>query len=301
MSFYRFGSTNKGVLIGARKAVTFPADAPVDPVITPLPLDQRLVVTGHSIPDSIFKPEAQTAIGLLGGTAQIWSATGPAASAQFRWNNRFAGPDEVRGLMEAGDADYDAFLGIEGYGGNYDDGRFSVREHITWSAGHAQAVLWHSLAHSAGCVRSFYGNFWRNAIPVEAPAFDAGWRAAQILEKPYWDGLIDYVNANKAAGSPTMQLVPWLEVMCAVYDAIQSGTVTGVVMGDFFGDNVHPVTNPGKWVMMATMLAVVYRRHPDDLPANAGTGVSISTGLAAQLRPIVWATCLATARTGLAP
>lgn len=294
MSFFRVGDTGLIFSPSGAMVLTLPA-APIEQ----LPLEQRLVVTGHSIPDSIFKNEAVNAIGLMGGTAQIWSSTGPAASALFRWTNRPASPDEVRGLMEADGASYDAFIGIEGYGGSYEEGRQSVRQHVTWSDAHGHAVLWHDLAYSAGCTNIFYGNFWRDAIPTGSPVFDSGWRAAQNLEKPYWDALIDYVNSNKATGSPNMRLIPWLEVFMAVYDAIDAGTVTGVTMGSFFSDHVHPETNEGRWLMMATMLSVVYQRHPDELPSNAGSGVSIDAGLAAQLRPIVWSTCVATNRSGL--
>lgn len=264
--------------------------------ITPLPLNLRFVVTGHSIPDAIVRTPLAEAITAMGGTAQKWTATGPHVTAQWRWNNPVTTgtPDNVKALMEAGGAAYDAFLGIEAHGGNY-GGRASVQEHITWSDAYGYAVLWHNLAASTGA-QTYYANFWRND-PSET--FGSDWRAAQDSEIPLWDAIIDHVNANKAAGTPTMRLVPWLQVWCAVYDAIQAGTVTGVTMGAFFSDDVHPDTNAGRWLQLATLLAVVWRRHPDELPAAASSLATISSGLAAQLRPIVWNTCLSTARTGL--
>lgn len=59
-------------------------------------------------------------------------------------------------------------------------------------------------------------------------------------------------------------------------------------MPDFFIDSVHINTPEGRWVQIATILAVVYHRHPDELPANAGSLANISPALAAQLRPIIW-------------
>ena len=268
------------------------------PAITPEPLNQRLIVTGHSIPDAFVRVPLADAISAMGGTIQRWSSTGPYATAQFRWTNRPVNPDEVRGLMEAGGASYDALVGIEAHGGSYGSPpRASVQEHITFSDAYGYALLWHNLAASTGA-QTHYMNFWRNDT---AEVFGASWRAAQDIEMPLWNGIVDHVNANRAGGTPTMRLVPLLQVFCAVYDAIQAGTVTGITMPDLFFDDVHQNTPVGRWVSIATLLAVVYRRHPDELPANAGTQANISTGLAAQLRPIVWATCLALPRTGLAP
>jgi hypothetical protein len=297
MSFYRVGDT--GILFSQDGPLsvdfsTGPVD-PVDPTITPLALDSRLIVTGHSIPDAIVQGPLQAAIGSMGGTSQIWSSTGPYATAGWRWDNRPVNPHEVRGLMEAPGAAYDIFLGIEAHGGTY-DGRASVATHIEYSDAYGYATLWHNLAASTGA-QTHYANFWRND---PALLFGGAWRAAQDLEVPLWDGIIDYVNANKAGGTPTMRLVPWLQVFCAVYDGIQSGAVTGVTMGQFFEDDVHNNTPMGRWLAIATLLAVAYRRHPDTLPANAGVNANISEALAAQLRPIVWSTCLATTRTGLA-
>lgn len=297
MSYYQVGDV--GLIFGPSGLLKVIGAPVVGPEIAPFPLSTRLVITGHSISDNIAKGQLQSAISAMGGTSAIFSSTGPFASAQVRWVDDHAAPIAVRAAMEAPGAAYDAFLGIEAYGGSYEEGRSSVLTHITWSDAFGYALLWHNLAHSAGCTRSYYGNFWRNGIPEGAPVFDAAWRAAQELEKPYWHQIIDYVNANKAAGSPPMHLVPWLEVFCAVYDGIQSGAVTGIVMGDLFSDQVHISATVGSWVQLATVLAVIYHRHPDTLPAS-GLSAPIPEVLAAQLRPIIWSTCLGTPRTGLA-
>jgi hypothetical protein len=199
--------------------------------------------------------------------------------------------------MQANGASYDLFLGIEAHGGSY-GGRASVQEHITWSNANRYALLWHDLAASTGA-QTFYANFWRDD---PARRFDAAWRSSQDIEAPLWDGIIDYVNVNRARETPPMILLPWLQVFMAVYDAIGTGAVTGVSMAEFFTDNVH-TSSLGQWLQMATMMAVMYRQHPNHLSnvvslQFSGTQ-SISPDLAAQLRPIVWATCRGTLRTGL--
>lgn len=307
MSFFQVGTT--GILISQddplRVVDLSPAVEP--PAIEPLPLNQRLVITGHSIPDAVARTPLADAISAMGGVIQRWSSTGPYASARFRWENRLESPDEVRGLMEAPGASYDAFIGIEAHGGVFTVGsdpvgRASVQTNTTQYAApepadaYAYALLWHDLAASTGA-QTHYMSFWRNDPPQ---VFGADWRAAQVPEMPLWDGIVDYVNANKAAGTPAMRLIPLLSVFCAVYDAIQLGTVTGISMGDLFSDDVHPESGVGRWLMLATILSVVYRRHPDTLPANAGTQANIAPALAAQLRPVVWGVCLAATRTGLA-
>jgi len=270
------------------------------PALTPVPYSARVAVSGHSIPDNIFKYPWAGVISAAGATPVVVSQTGPYSSAIFRWENDPAAPDRVRQILETPGAAYDIFLGIEAHGGLYGTPpRASVQTHIEFSNAYGQALLYHNLAASRGA-QTFYGNFWRND-PAEL--FDASWRAAQNDEVPLWNGIIDYVNANRNAGTPAMRLVPWLQVFMAVYDAIQAGTVTGLTMADIFVDDVHPETPIGQWIQMATFLAVAYQRHPDELPPNIPqefTGpVSVNAAQVAQLRPVIWSTCISTPRTGL--
>ena len=302
-------ATPRHTAIMGYNAGTFPVVAGIDP----LPLNQRIVIGGHSITDAIARAPLADAITAMGGTVAKWTATGAHATMQNRWNNPVESgtPDNIKALMEAGGADYDAFLTIEAHGGSY-AGRTSVVEHIRWSDSYAVGVQWMNLAASTGA-QTYFANFWRND---SARVFGADWRASHSVV--IWDGagggntgaqnlteleaynnLLDTINANRAGGTPVVRLVPWLDVFLAVYDAIQAGTVTGITMADIMSDDVHPDTPQGRWILVATLLAVVYRRHPDELPANVGAAINVSSGLAAQLRPIVWATCLATARAGL--
>ena len=271
---------------------------PIIPQGSPVSFGSRLVVTGHSIPDAIFTYPWAGVISDAGYTPQVSAGTGPYTTAGYRWDNDPSGPDAVKGLLQASGASYDLFLGTEAHGGSY-GGRASVQTHITFSNAYGYALLWHALAANAGA-QTFYSNFWRDDPSLR---FDSAWRSSLDVEAPLWDGIIDHVNANRAAGTRPMLLVPWLQVFMAVYDAIQSGAVTGVSMADFFTDNVHTSTN-GQWLQMATVMAVMYRQHPNNLSnvvslQYSGT-LSITPALAAQLRPIVWATCRATYRAGLA-
>jgi len=297
-------ATPRSTAIMGYNAGTFPVVAG----ITPLPLNQRLVISGHSIPDATAKTELSAAISSMGGAVQKWTATGPHSSAQWRWEHpvEVGTPDNVKALMEAGGASYDAFIGTEAHGGSYTNGsdlvgRASVLANTTQysppaeSGANVYALLWHNLAASTGA-QTHYMTFWRNDPPR---LFGAAWRAAQEPEKITWDTVFAYVNENKVAGSNDMRRVPLLEVFCKVYDGIQDGTVTGITMADLFSDDVHIDTPIGRWVQMATIFAVVYRRNPSELPANAGPNANISSTLAAQLRPIIWSTCVSDLRTGL--
>lgn len=266
-----------------------------------LPLDARVAVTGHSIPDTIYKFPFAGVIVDSGLTPDIVAGTGPYASAQYRWENDPAAPDAVRAVLTAAAANsFDLFLGIEAHGGaEGSPPRASVQTHITFSDAYGHALLWHNLAASKGA-QTYYASFWRDDT---AEIFGASWRSAQNDEAPLHDAIIDYVNANRAGGTPAMRLVPWLQVFMAVYDAIESGAITGVTMGDFFFDTVHAYTNLGTWVQIATVLAVMYRCHPSQVSASISLEFSgkltIDTGVAAQLRPVIWAACLASPRTGL--
>jgi hypothetical protein len=264
----------------------------------PVSLGARLAVTGHSIPDAVIKYPWAGVIRAAGAAPNIVSTTGPFAGARFRWENEYAAPDLVKTAMQAPGASFDLFLGIEAHGGDY-GGRASVGGMVDNPDAGTWGTLWHNLAASTGA-QTFYGNFWRNDPPR---IFGSAWRASCDLEAPLWDGIIDYINANRAPGTSPMRLVPWLQVYMAIYDAIQAGQITGITMGNLFSDDVHP-DRIGRWVQMATMMSVMYHRHPDEMP-NAvpleyGGFETIDAGLAAQLRPVVWAACLATSRAALA-
>jgi hypothetical protein len=300
MSFYRIGDIGLALGTGPRQ-ITFPT------TLTPVPLSAKLVASGHSILDYWLKWPWQGVIEDSGATANIVAATGAYASAKARWDNDYAGPDTVRALMEEPSAAYDLFLGIEAHGGSYGSpGRASVKTNTdaydppTPGDAYVYALLWHNLAASTGA-QTFYANFWRDDT---AETFGSSWRAAQNDEIPLWESIIDYVNANKDPDTPTMRLVPFLEVFCAIYDAIQASTLTGMTMPDFFVDNVHP-SDLGMFVQMATVMAVMYQRHPDQMPNTASAefeflpDFTVDSGLAAQLRPLIWSTCLANSRTGL--
>lgn len=262
--------------------------------VTPLPLNQRLIVTGHSIPDAINGP-LDDAITAMGGTPATFFGTGPFAGAQYRWENDPAGPLQVRSLLEAGGASYDAFIGIEASDYYLGSSRSTVQQFISFGNAFQFALEWHNAAAATGA-QTYYGNFCRNDT---AELFDASWRAAQDAEVLLWDSIIDDVNANKDVGTPDMLLVPWAQALMAVWDGIDSGAVTGTTMAAIFVDDIHPSSAIGRWIQIATTMAVVYHRHPDELPANAGTDANIDSGLAAQLRPIIWNVCRTTARTGL--
>lgn len=297
MSFHRVGA------YGVNFGPTGPAAYAFTPALTPVAFDSKVVVTGHSVPDNVFQWPWSGVIEDKGFTLDIDSTTGPFATALGRWEGNFTGPDQVRPLMEAPGAAYDLFLGTEAHGGGYTGqggGGNSVLAHIEFSQARETAVLWHNLAASVGC-QTFYASFWRNDT---SETFGSAWRADLDNEVGPWNTIIDYVNANKAGGTPDMRLVPWLDVFMAVYDGIQSGAVTGLSMADVFVDDVHVETAVGQWLQMATVMAVMYQRHPDELgdswaTAFSGPRGSISSTLAAQLRPIVWAACTANPRTGL--
>jgi hypothetical protein len=308
MTLYRFAGTNRGLLLLAtgRRRVTFPQGAPP---LTPVAFTARLVVTGHSIPDAPLQWPWGGVITDAGFTPDMITSTGPFGSAESRWNLDPAGLDKVREYLSEPGASADLFLGTEAFGGSYGSpGRASVHGHIQFSDAYGYALLWHNLAASTGA-QTFYSNFWRNDMDE---VFGSSWRNSHnvpvsapynLTEVELWNSIIDHVNANRAGGTREMRLVPWLEVMLAIYDAIEAGTLTGMVMTDFFIDDVHP-SNLGTWVLMAVMMAVMYHRHPDELSHSisdqyGGAPFTVNSGYAAQLRPLIWATCVATPRTGM--
>lgn len=269
---------------------------------SPRPLSQSIAVTGHSILDAFIKQPFTGHMETLGAVLSLISGTGPFATAQGRWTNDNAGPDQVRAAMEAPAAAFDLFCGIEASGGD-EGGRQSVQTHITFSGAFLYAQLWADLAASTGA-ETYYANFWRDDA---AQLFDADWRLDNNLEIPLWDSIITDANANRAAGTPPLRVVPLLEVFLATWDAINSGFLTGMTMGDAFADGIHE-GGVGQWMAMATFFAVLWRRHPDEFPRVDTVGefgvpwptpAVLTVPVANTLRRIIWEVVTSDPRTGV--
>lgn len=299
MSVFRFNGSVRGLavpLTGLPKSMTLPS---MGPTLTPVALNARLVASGHSIVDQVMDWPWSGVPTAAGQTPNVWSGCGPYASADFRWNNDPAAPDKVRELMENPAFPVDIFIGIEA--GDYFAGstRTTVQQHIVYSDAYGYALLWHNLAASRGA-QTFYMSF-----PCNDPSetFGSGWRADLDVEGPRWDGIIDDVNANRDGGTPAMRLIPLVHVFAAIYDAIQAGTITGMTIADCYVDDIHFSTDIGLWIEMCSILYVAFQRDPDEMPNSvplefSGT-VTIDSGLAAQLRPVIRAACESATRSGL--
>ena len=306
MSLHRFGGEDTGVIFKSSGAYSVSFSTPA-PTLDPLPLNSRMIVTGHSIPDNIFKAPWTDLVTAMGGTPAVWAQTGPYASAAARYTDDPALPDSVLALLQAGGASYDIFLGGEGHGASHNvTGRDSVQTYTTQyfppapSGAYEYARLWHAAAAASGCQVIAYFNFWQDD---SAELFSTAWRAAQEYEMPLWDGIIDDTNAERAPGTPPLILLPWLQVFVAVYDAIDAGTITEISMADLFVDNVHPATSIGQWIQEVTALYVLFHIDPDEVPSTfslaGGGSQTVDSGLAAKLRLVIRATCQATTRAGL--
>ncbi len=273
---------------GAKKISSVP------PALVSRPLSNRVIGTGHSIMDAL-KGALADAIEAMGGDPANFFGTEPGSQAGYRWSDDPAGPYKVRELLEEEGASYADFLGMEAgyyYAGSY---RTTVQEMIVWADAFGAALTWHNAA-AAVCERTWYISYWTNDPPV---LFDADWRAAQDAEAALRYSIIEHVNDNRNEGTPAMGSIPLTEVFSEIWDAIDSGDVTGVAMVDFFADDIHPKLGYGIWAIVTTVLLVVFRIDPSEVPANAGINANIDPDVAAQLRPVIRAACLAALGTGL--
>ena len=232
------------------------------------PLNLRIIMSGHSLTDSITTP-----LGVMVRAAGGAAATGmvienssiPGSPAEMRWNNDLNLSVDARRDI----ANFDMLVLTE---------RVPVRSTLQYHFSHDIALKWFTRAWESGnggkgaeTVWYATGISWHSG-PGNDDKYDLPdeqlipFRERLDLEMGDWQDIADHVNRNRPAGSPAMRVIPGPKVMAAIYDAIAAGTAPGLTaISELFEDNIH-VNGVGAYPISLAHYAVMYGRDPHEVP-----------------------------------
>lgn len=254
------------------------------------PLDQRVVLSGHSLTDVVewpLKAMAQAAGGPAADAELIDRSTTPGSTMKYRWQ-----PDSKM--------DIDARLGMAKYDTLVLTERVPIRSAIMWEETEKYALMWFEHAWKTGrggrgAETIFYaswvgiGSGPGNTDPYDMP--DEGqipFRERLDLEMRAWQDVADLINAKRPEGSPRMRVIPGPKIMAAIHDAIAAGTAPGVsAMQDLFKDNIHP-NRKGAYPIALAHFAVIYGRDPRTMPVIRGEEGWPSAEQQDWMKALVW-------------
>jgi hypothetical protein len=266
------------------------ATAPFAKTARERPFNLHIVMSGHSLTDPIPHP-----LGILvkaaGGAAShglvIDNSSIPGSPAEHRWDNDLNLPIDARRDI----ANYELLVLTE---------RVPVRSTLQYHHSHDIALKWFTHAWQNGNggrgaetiyyaswidIRSGPGNTDEYDLPDER---QIPFRERLDLEMGDWQDIADYVNKNRPAGSPPMQVIPGPRVMAAVYDAIAAGTAPGLsAINDIFEDNIHPNAKGGYLIALAHF-AVIFGRDPHTIPTLRGEAGWPSAEQQDWMKDLVW-------------
>ena len=247
------------------------------------PLNLRIVQSGHSLTDGIMDPLRRIirAEGVRG--AMIDNSSIPGSGMGYRWDH--ATPSyriDARYKM----ARYETLVLTE---------RAPLSGTIPWHDSNGDALRWFNHAWSVGndgkgANTIFYAT-WVNTNsgpnfenPYNDPDGHITFRERLPREMAHWDDILEYVNANRPAGSPAMRMIPGPRLMAAIYDEIAAGRAPGMTnISDLFEDTIHLITLGGYYIALAHF-AVIYERDPRGLQNIDG----VTPQQAVWMQDLVW-------------
>ncbi|WP_417587927.1 hypothetical protein [Pararhodobacter oceanensis] len=239
-----------------------------------VPLDLRVVMSGHSLTDPVHDPlEAMIrAAGGPRGTVEL--STIPGSPMEWRWNN--APRLDLRARM----AEFDLLVLTERVALSntvrYHDSMGFARRfaELAWAAG-ADVILYASwVSLESGPEFAGRGSDVDQGLP---------WRERLDRELRVWEEIRASVNAERPAGVAEMRLIPAISVMAALYDEIEAGRAPVADISALFRDAIHP-SELGAWLVALTHYAVIFGSDPSGLTRPEG----VSAAQAAWYEALVW-------------
>lgn len=266
------------------------------------PFNQRVIMSGHSLTDSVQTPLIIMVEAAGGASARgmlIDRSTIPGSTANLRWQPE----SELLFDAKRDIAKYDTLVLTE---------RVPVRSSLVWEEAQEYAILWFEHAWKAGRsgkgaetiyyaswigIESGPGNTDENDLPDERII---PFRERLDLEMGTWQAIADEVNRTRPAGSPPMRVIPGPKIMAAVFDAIAAGTAPGLTaMKDLFEDDIH-VNAKGAFLIALAHFAVIYGRDPHTVPRLRGEPGWPTAEQQDWMKTLVWDVLRAYPDSGLA-
>jgi hypothetical protein len=225
-----------------------------------VPLDTRVVMSGHSLTDPIPAMLAPMVQALGGREAVIDRSTIPGSPLDWRWNNTAQPVDARRDIGR-----YQLLVLTE---------RVPLLDTMEYHQSPEWALRWAGHAWAQGAATVLYASWIsRNTGPGSTDSTREAhipFREKLEVEHARWLAIRDYVNTNRPAGMPEMVMVPGPRLMAALYDAIAAGHAPGLTdISQVFLDDIH-VNDTGAYLMALAHLAVIYGADPREVPMTLG-------------------------------
>lgn len=182
----------------------------------------------------------------------------------------------------------------------------------TWNASGENAFKFYDLAVTANPdARVYLYETWHSlnsgtGVPIEHDNNgDTPWRVRIDEELPRWEGIVDFVNDERAPGQPEMFIVPGGQAMGRLHDEIAKGTVPGLQrINDAFDDDIHP-NHIGTYFVAMVQYATIYGESPVGLATSLQNEWGqvffvIEPDLAVRLQEIAWEAVQSYPRSGIA-
>lgn len=170
-----------------------------------------------------------------------------------------------------------------------------LANHTEWSDSNGNALRFYNLAMSANAsARVYLYETWHclnSGTPTGCDYDDndsTSWRSRLDSELWRWEGIADYVNAQKGSNQRPMYLVPVGQAFALLFDEIQAGRVPGITnINQLFSDDIH-VTNAGFYFVTMVQYATLYGRSPVGLTRQLGAYSAPSQALATKMQEVAW-------------
>ena len=247
------------------------------PAQAQVPLDTRVVMSGHSLTDPIPALLAPMVQALGGRRVVIDRSTLPGSPMDWRWNNPAQPVDARRDI------------------GRYQLLVLTERVPLLNTMGYHQSADWalrwarHAWAQGADTV--LYAS-WISLNTGPGSSDDTSeahipFRERLEVEHARWLEIQAHVNANRPDGMAHMVMVPGPRIMAALYDAIEAGHAPGLTdIADLFDDDIH-LNAIGNYAIALAHLAVIYGLDPRDVPLRLGRTPVPDPALARWLQDLV--------------
>lgn len=256
-----------GDLVTCRVAVTngLGSDSAVSNAIEliegpPAVLDRNVLFSGHSLV-SVYMPEVFARLAEdAGGAGEMDYSVIIGSSMVWRWEH--AGEEQgVNARAKLAEGDTDVFIITEAG---------PIIEQINYVT-FEFAPLWYNqcIDNNPDCRIILYATWAAldsgpgTELPEGDPDRLVPWRHRPFLDMPLWESIADHVNGLRDPGQPEMFIVPMGFAWGRLYDAIETGEITGYSWpGSFFGDLIHFNEGRGAYYVACVMYAMAYGLSP---------------------------------------
>jgi hypothetical protein len=255
----------------------------------PRPFNTRIVMSGHSLTDSIPVP-LDMMVRAAGGKDTLGMAiepsTVPGSPMESRWKDTNGYKTDARRDI----GNFDVLVVTE---------RVPLSNTLPWHDSLGYGLLWFDHAWTQGnggrgAETILYATWIHtdsgpdSTFPYNDPDMFIPFRERLPIEMALWQQILDHVNANRVDGSPPMRMIPGPLIIAAAYDAIMAGTAPGLTaITDLFDDTIH-INLMGGYLIALAHFAVIYRRDPRTIPNFAAEPGWPRPETADWMKALVW-------------